>query len=177
MKKIKLTFLYLLSLLMISCGFHLRGNQDLSAILPEVQIQGTNKHSELSRELNRALTVAKVNVLDESETVLNITQDKLSKRVLSIDSDGHANQYELSYQLSFSLAQRTHGDKPSFIDLIPAQSISEKREYLFDADLVLAKANEESRLNNDMRQAAIFQLIRRLSFSLKAKRKIELKAK
>ena len=45
-------------------------------------------------------------------------------------------------------------------------NIHEKREYLFDANLVLAKVDEETRLNNDMRQSAILQLIRRLSFSL-----------
>ena len=177
----KLTLLLLISFLTMSCGFHLRGNQDLSNILPEIKIQGVNKHSELGRELLSTLSSAKVNVSDESGTVLIITQNKSSKRVLSLDSAGRANQYELNYQLEFSLIERTSGDslssenlqsdsklqKDKYIDLIPAQSINEKREYLFDANLVLAKADEEMRLNSDMRQAAILQLIRRLSFSLK----------
>lgn len=173
MKKFNLTVLFLLSGLIVSCGFHLRGNQDLSAVLPEVQIQGTSKHSELGRELLQALADAKVNVLEESGTVLNITQSHISKRVLSLDSAGRANQYELSYQLNFSLVKKEKGKskqgkgEQQFIDLIPAQKIREKREYLFDANLVLAKADEENRLNNDMRQAAIRQLIRRLHFSLK----------
>ena len=55
------------------------------------------------------------------------------------------------------------------VDLIPAQNITEKREYLFDANLVLAKADEETRLNNDMRQASMLQLVRRLMFLLKSK--------
>jgi LPS-assembly lipoprotein len=168
MKKINITILFLLSSFIISCGFHLRGSQDLSAVLPEIQIQGISKHSELGRELIRALTSSKVNVLDESDTVLNITQNTLSKRVLSLDSAGRANQYELSYQLSFSLVKITQGeDKQKLVDLIPAQSIREKREYLFDANLVLAKADEEQQLNNDMREKVILQLMRRLNFSLK----------
>ncbi len=169
MKNIKLTFIVLLSFITTSCGFHLRGNQDLSAVLPEVQIQGTNKHGELGRELISALTSAKINVMDESNVILNITNDKFVKRVLSLDSAGRANQYELSYQLSFSLLKKTENEKQPLIDLIPAQTITEKREYLFDANLVLAKADEENRLNNDMRQAAMLQLIRRLMFSLKSK--------
>lgn len=178
MKNIKLTFVFLLSFLIISCGFHLRGSQDLSAVLPEVQIQGTSKHSELARELTRALTSAKVNVLDESETLLSITRDNFSKRVLSLDSAGRANQYELSYQLSFSLVKKVKSEneesdgKQMIVDLIPEQNITEKREYLFDANLVLAKADEETRLNNDMRQAAMLQLVRRLMFSLKSKNKV-----
>jgi LPS-assembly lipoprotein len=143
-----------------------------------------SKHSELGRELIRALTSAKVNVLDESDTILGITKNNISKRVLSLDSAGRANQYEISYQLSFSLVKKTQAGEQSqskgkqqLIDLIPAQSITQKREYLFDADLVLVKTDEENRLYNDMRQAAILQLIRRLSFSLKRKIKTESKEK
>ena len=61
-------------------------------------------------------------------------------------------------------------NKSQLVDLIAAQNISEKREYLFDANLVLAKTDEEMKLNNDMRQSAILQLLRRLKFSLKSKR-------
>ena len=171
MKKVKYTILFSLSFLIISCGFHLRGNQDLSLVLPEVKIVGVNQHSELGRELIGALNNSKVTVLDESATVLKITLNNLSKRVLSLDSAGRANQYELSYKLSFSLQKmmQSDGDKPQRIDLIAAQNINEKREYLFDANFVLATSDEESRLNNDMRQAAILQLLRRLKFSLKSK--------
>jgi len=173
MKKIKLTLL-LISFLLISCGFHLRGTQDLSAVLPEVQIQGTNKYSELGRELIHTLTNAKVNVMDESDVLLSISQDSFSKRVLSLDSAGQANQYELSYRLNFSLIKKIKSENKEaneqlkVTELIPAQSITEKREYLFDANLVLAKADEENRLNNDMRKAAMLQLVRRLMFLLKS---------
>ena len=168
MKRINITILFLFSSFIISCGFHLRGSQDLSAVLPEVQIQGESEHSELGRELIRILTESKVKVLDESDTVLTITRNTLSKRVLSLDSAGRANQYELSYQLNFSLVKKVQSeDKQTLVDLIPAQSIQEKREYLFDANLVLAKADEENQLNNDMRQKAILQLMRRLNFALK----------
>ena len=169
MIRIKFTLLFLFSLLIISCGFHLRGNQDLSAVLPEVQVQGTNKHSELGRELVRTLTAAKVSIMDESDIILNITRDNFSKRVLSLDSAGRANQYELSYHLGFSLQKKSLiDDKQVLVDVIPAQSITAKREYLFDANLVLSKADEEMRLNNDMRQSAVLQLIRRLKYSLQS---------
>lgn len=171
MNKINMTFLLLISSFVVSCGFHLRGNQDLSSVLPEVQVVGVNQYSELGRELIHALNDSKVNVLDGSATVLTVTQNNISKRVLSLDSAGRANQYELNYRLSFSLQKKVqnYGDKPQLVDLIAAQNISEKREYLFDANLVLAKADEEIKLNNDMRQSAILQLLRRLKFSLQSK--------
>ena len=175
MKNSQFTFLLLFSFLIASCGFHLRGNQDLSSVLPEVQIQGISEHSELGRELSRALIAAKVTVLSESDVLLTITQDNFSRRVLSLDSAGRANQYELNYQLSFALVKKVKSEKEDsekkqkLIDLMPTQTINVKREYLFDADLILAKTDEETRLNNDMRQAAMLQLIRRLRFSLKSK--------
>ena len=173
MRKIKVTTILLFSSLIVSCGFHLRGNQDLSAVLPEVKIQGTNIHSELGRVLTRTLSNAKVSLLDESDVQLTITEDKFSKRVLSLDSAGRANQYELSYRLGFSLLKSIQEQgKNKTVDLIPAQTILERREYLFDANLVLAKADEEARLNSDMRKAAMLQLVRRLKFLLKSQNNI-----
>ena len=110
MKKIKLSFLFLFSFYIVSCGFHLRGNQDISEVLPEVTVAGVDKHSDLGRELIRSLVASKVNVINDSETVLNITNDTFSKRVLSLDSAGRANQYELIYKLNFILVKLKQGE-------------------------------------------------------------------
>ena len=172
MKNFKLTYL-LLSILITSCGFHLRGSQDFSKILPEVNVSGVNKYSDLGRELLRSLATANVNVFDESSIILNITNDTFSKRVLSVDSAGRANQYELRYDVSFTLVKTAKNEKEQkIVDLIPAQNISEKREYLFDANLILATQDEENRLKQDMRQSVILQLMRRLKFLLKANNKV-----
>ena len=171
MKIINFIILLLAASLFTGCGFHLRGSQDLSVVLPEVQLSGVNQHSELGRDLIRALTTSKVTVVDESTTVLSIRQDSISKRVLSVDSAGRANQYELKYQLAFVLQQKIQGEsdnKAQLVDLIKPQTITEKREYLFDANSVLAKTAEEIKLNNDMRQSALIQLLRRLKYSLKS---------
>ena len=173
MKNRKLTFILLLSTLIASCGFHLRGSQDFSKILPEVNVSGVNKYSDLGRELLRSLATANVNVFDESSTILNITKDTFSKRVLSVDSAGRANQYELRYDVSFSLIRgETNGKEKNTIDLIPVQNITEKREYLFDANLILATQDEENRLKQDMRQAVVLQMMRRLKFLLSSKNKV-----
>lgn len=172
MKKINFIIFFLAVSIFTGCGFHLRGSQDLSEILAEVKLTGVNSHSELGRDLVHSLAQAKVNVVEESSTILNITQNNISKRVLSVDSAGRANQYELKYQLGFTLQEMIqNNDKQQLVDLVKPQTISEKREYLFDANLVLAKTSEEIKLNNDMRQSAILQLLRRLKFSLKSKEK------
>ena len=170
--KFSLLFLIVLPGFLTACGFHLRGEQDLSAVLPEVKIQGIDKYSELGRDLSRALRAAKVNLDDESDVVLEVGNDNLTKRVLSVDSAGRANQYELNYQISFKLMKRVkENEKARMQVLLPQQTVSAKREFLFDANLVLAKADEERQLKKDMREDVILQLIRRLVFLLKAENK------
>lgn len=172
---------------MLSCGFHLRGIEDLSSILPELHIQGVSIHSEFGRELKRGLSAAKINVLEESDVVLEISRNEFSKRVLSLDASGRANQYELNYIISFKVTKKsenknsaavTQSGKPDntpavITSLIPQQSINARREFFYDANLVLAKADEENRLAADMRQTMAQQLIRRLSFSLKSRKNIK----
>jgi len=179
MKIINFIILLLAASLFTGCGFHLRGSQDLSVVLPEVQLSGVNPHSDLGRDLIQALTSSKVAVVDESNTILKITQKGISKRVLSVDSAGHANQYELNYKLGFVLQKKVlaEGDQQQLVDLVKPQTISEKREYLFDANSVLAKTAEEIKLNNDMRQSALIQLLRRLKYSLKSSDKTGLVVK
>lgn len=179
MKTMNIFILLLISSFIAGCGFHLRGNQDLSAHLPEVSVKGTNHFSDYGRELIRALNAAKINVYDESTTVMNVRREAFSKRVISLDSAGQANQYELRHDLSFSLVkvipqtQREDSkvNAPKLVDLIPAQNISVTRDYLFDANSVLAGEEEERRLKKAMIQDSILQVIRRLQFSLKAAKK------
>ena len=137
-------------------------------MLPELRISGIEPHSELGKLLAQAFSNAKVIVTEAAKAELKITRFEKSKRVLSLDNNGRANQYELSYQLGFVLFRKTlQGDKEVLQELMPAQTLTEKREYLFDANQVLAKADEENQLYRDMREAAILQLLRRVQFSLK----------
>jgi LPS-assembly lipoprotein len=167
----------LLPTLLAACGFHLRGEQDLSAVLPEVKIQGVDKYSDLGRELYQSLLSSKVNITDDSNIVLDVSNENLSKRVLSVDSAGRANQYELNYQLSFKLVKLVQEEQGiRQLELLPQQTISTKREYLFDSNLVLAKADEEIQLKKDMRQSLMLQLVRRLNYSLKTEKNEAVKA-
>ncbi len=160
-------------LLLAGCGFHLRGSQDLSAVLPEVALSGVTSQTELGRLLYPQLDAAKVKVTDDARLQLRIVQDSYGKRVLSLDNNGRANQYELSYQLGYELVktlpQEDQQAAAQTVTVLPVSTIRERREYLFDANRVLAKAEEEQRLKQDMRKAAVEKLLRRLQFSLKTR--------
>ena len=152
-----------ISLLLSGCGFHLRGSKDFSAQIKSLLIEGTPQHSELGRELRQAFSAAKVSVVEDkfaAELVLVIRQDKKSKRVISLDSSGQPNQYELSYQVQFLLVNKEGTER------LPLQTVRLQREYIFDPNLILAKSSEEQRLQQDMLRQAVDQILRRVAFGL-----------
>lgn len=149
--------------LFTGCGFRLRGSIDLPAELTEVAIQGTRPNGELGVALRNGFTRVGGQVVDSvvnARSVLVITQDSSDRRVLSVDSIGQANEYELAYTLGFRL------DDPDGTNRVVPQSINLRRQYRFDPNQTLAKADEEDRLLREMREDAVRQMLRRLKAGL-----------
>lgn len=149
--------------LLSGCGFRLRGSIELPAELTQVVIEGARPNSELGIALRNGLRRVGGQVVDSAQharSVLVITQDSFERRVLSVDSIGQANEYELQYTLGFRL------DDPDGTNRVVQQSIQLRRQYRFDAAQTLAKADEEVRLVREMRQDAVRQMLRRLKAGL-----------
>jgi LPS-assembly lipoprotein len=163
-----LTVLVLLSTLP-ACGFQLRGAAPVAPVAPVLQntrIQGVANFTDLYLELKRNLERAGSQVLDDAKTsaaVLNITQEQLTRRVLTVDAQGRASEYELTYRVGFEV--RSAGGET----LVPAQSISLLRDYKFDPDNVLAKDTEEQALRKALVTAAVQQMMRRIDAIMKTK--------
>jgi len=137
----------------------MRGSIDLPEELTEVALAGTRPNGELGVALRNGFARVGGQVVDSGESassVLVITQDSYSRRVLSVDSIGQANEYELRYTLGFRL------DDPGGTNRVVQQSFNLRRQYRYDPNLTLAKADEEARLVREMRQDAARQLLRRL---------------
>lgn len=147
------------SVALSGCGFHLRGSIQLPEELTEVALQGTRPNGDLGVAVRNGFARVGGQVVDSSSTarsILVITRDATSRRVLSVDSIGQANEYEVRYTLGFRL------DDPEGNNRVVQQSIDLRRQYRFDPNLALAKADEEARLIREMRQDAVRQMLRRL---------------
>lgn len=141
------------------CGFHLRGSTELPEELSEVALQGTRPNGDLGIAVRNGFTRVGGQLVDSTasaRSVLVISQDSVSRRVLSVDSLGQANEYELAYTLGFRLDD-THG-----ANRVVQQTINLRRQFRYDPNLTLAKADEEARLVREMRQDAVRQMVRRL---------------
>ncbi|GAA0675277.1 LPS assembly lipoprotein LptE [Rheinheimera tangshanensis] len=144
------------SLLLTSCGFHLRGSLPLERY-PAIFVDA-KKHSELASLLSEQLesnAVKLLTKLDPKAPALMLQQDSLERRTLSLFPNGQVAEYELIYRVKYQV-------------LLPGQDIQEfqfelTRDYQDDPNLALAKAKELDLLLQELRSQAASRIIRQLN--------------
>ncbi len=140
-----------------ACGFHLRGQADLSFQNLYVQQAGAPG---IATELRRALRSNGITVVEtpkQAEMLLELMGEGYEKRILSLSGGGKVREYELLYHVNF----RTRESGSELWG--PMQTVEGRRDYSFDDAQLLAKEGEEARLNSDMRADAVREILRRLS--------------
>jgi LPS-assembly lipoprotein len=157
LKLVLRTWLYIVMIAsLIGCGFHMRGAEDLS--FNSVFIQGNTLV--ISKNLNKTLRTNGVKVLDSAENaelLLEMVGEESEKRILSLSGTGAVNEFELYYRVHY----RT---KPVGAELwSQVQTVESRRDYTYSDANLLAKQDEEKRLNQDMQSDVIRALMHRLS--------------
>jgi len=165
MKKIMIRFkniFLLLSLMFISaCGYHLRGNLDLPEGLKSIYIQdGSGQLRKIFKITLRSAEVKLVAKAEDAGIVVNITREKMRRRVVSLSNTGRANTYELYYELDFILLD-AKGNKLS--ELQPVEIV---RDYFIDQEDILGKNNEEQVIRDEMYRQAVHTIINRSRVAL-----------
>ncbi|MGR6035154.1 MAG: LPS-assembly lipoprotein LptE [Candidatus Nitrosoglobus sp.] len=152
-------FLFSLLLLM-GCGFHLRGNVQLSPLLTRTYVQGIPPYSELGVQIKRSLEANGVTVTSEpknASATLSITYNQIQRQVLSVGgSTAKVQEYALKYVLQFQVTN------PKGKILLPSQRIELMREYRFDALSVLSAGDQENLLREAMQKDIVQQILWRL---------------
>jgi LPS-assembly lipoprotein len=163
-----LTLTFLIVFALTSCGFHLRGAYRLPTQMAVVFLKAEDNNGEVVRILKRTLKASNINIVEtkeESQAVLSLSQRKQSKRVISVDTQGRVLEYELNYQINFSVKAIDSDFE------INEQTIKLQRDFLFDAEDVLGKGREEATLIKDMQQ----DIVRLIMLRLQAAQKNNLK--
>ena len=152
-----IALLFTMVLMVLSgCGFQLRGTADLA--FKNVYIQG-GKLS-ITRDLERTLKINGVQIADKSEDaelMLDLVGESNQKRIMSLSGGGLVREFELIYLLNFRVREASN---PIWG---PVQTIRNRRDFSYNDNALLGKAEEEERLNADMRQDAIREVLRRLT--------------
>ena len=150
---------------MTACGFRLRGSIEVPDILRQTHIAGTAAFSELNQELKRVLQRSGSKVLSQpgnAKSIITISGEKFRRRVLTVDAQGRASEYELQYRYNFSI-RNADGEI-----IVRDQTIDLTRDYQFDPNNVLAKDAEEAQIRTDMVKFSVRQMMRRVDSQLKS---------
>lgn len=138
------------------CGFHLRGSVQLPTALSVMTVMDARPATEIASQLRRSLERQGVTLREDASMVLLFQGESFTKRVLSVDTQGRAQEYGLSYQVSFSLRD-TQGEL-----WLSVQNVGANRDMRVDPAAVLAAGSEEARLKMDMINDAVNNILRRL---------------
>jgi len=137
-----------------ACGFKLRDSVELPADMSPIFLK-KNSVLQLGREIEALLIGNKIDLtydVKASNTQLELVKESKKRRVLSVDSNGRAREYLLSYVVTFSIKTKSTGTAAAKQEI--PEKITLSRSLLFDPDAVLAVANESEVLYKDMRRDA-----------------------
>ena len=159
----KKSVILIMALLISACGYHLRGALDLPKGMKNVYLEGGS--AQLREQFKRAMEGSSVQLASSPENagiIVKIFDEVDQRRVLSLNSGGIANDFELSYRFDYELL-----DSKNKV-LMPRQPIEIKREYFNDQLAIIAKGNEESTIRGEMYQQAVRSVVNRARVALEA---------
>ena len=155
----KLCYIFLglfIALTFPSCGFQLRGVTELS--FKHLYIQGAPLS--ISREFKQSLKTNGIQVVESKDTadlMIEFLNEVSEKKILSLSGTGVVREFELNYQVSFRIRE------PNNPLWRAPQTVQNRRDYSYNDNDLLGKADEEGMLNNDMRKDAVREIMRRLT--------------
>ena len=156
MARLSLLLVILFSLLLSSCGFHLRGDLPLSHF-PAMYVQ-SERHSELAALVSERLKYNKVELLGSYQPgapMLQLLDDSLERRTLSLFPNGQVAEYELIYKVRYALTMPERDAQQYQFELF--------RDYQDDPNQALAKAKELELMLGELRQQAANRILRQLA--------------
>lgn len=138
--------------LLSGCGFHLRGSYQIPAQLEQVSLEAPIR-SELSTRLQNEFAQYEIEIVERDSHVTHIElfEDTLDRRVLSLLISGQVAEYELIYTAHI----RVH----TVDGRIENHDIQIYRDYQEDPNFALAKTRELELLVNEMRDDAVYRIM------------------
>ncbi len=136
------------------CGFKLRGLYDIPSSLTRVAIVTENPNSEMVRTLQQALQANGVTVDSQAPYRIEILEESMTRRTLSLDSSARPSEYEIRGEVTFQVT-----DLDDQLILTPRSLMSE-RSYNVDSSNITASESQEPILRQQIRQDLSQQIMR-----------------
>ncbi len=145
--------------LLTSCGFHLQGRTPLPEAFAYTFIDTKDEQTDFVQDLRKALIASGARVIrtqGSSGATIDVHDDELTERVLSVSARNIPTEYELTYKVEFSVSS---GGKL----LIEHEEISASRDFSFDETQLLAKEREQEILREALARDLVALVMRRLA--------------
>lgn len=151
---LKRLLLVTLTLLVASCGFHLRGMMEAPSWLRGIAISAEALDVELVSMLKSQLKHYKIEVYPDitKAPYLLITQSRFEKRIISVGASTNPRQYQLLLTIELMLQSKNAEI------IVPKRQLLVTRQLTVNNDRILGSNEEERILMNEMRQDALIQL-------------------
>lgn len=146
------------------CGFHLRKLVDLPRGMERIYVKGAPPGNQFVNQLNQTIKLSNGQVtpdLSSAGLILQVFNDNMSRREVSLSQTGKANEYELTYTLIYQL------QLPTGETVLPRQSIQVIRDYFNPQINVIGKSEEEGVIRTEMYREAARTLLRRTEIALR----------
>lgn len=167
MQSIKhLSFIFLFFLTLTACGYQLRGSIELSEDMKDLYLE--NASGQLRQEISDTLKFSKgrlVGTPEEAGIVIKVLKESMKVHVLSVSATGKANQFELLYDLLFSIYS------PEGELLLGNQRVQSQRSYFNDQEEILAQTSEEQLIRTEMYNQAVRSIILRAQIAMENSQK------
>lgn len=153
---------YILACLMVSlialqgCGFQLVAHD---AIDPNLQVNIINQSAPLaSSSLAQELRLRQIQTQSATPDIeLTLRGERVDNRLLAIDSDGRAAEYQLEHTLEVSA--KTEGERSQWY------SFTATRDYTYDESNVLGKSQEQLLIRQTLREELAQRIVERFLFT------------
>lgn len=158
----KIFYSCIFSILLSSCGFHLRQPITANEHLPALQVTSQLKNPQELIVIKQALKQAGFSIGEQSAPVaLNIISMNLEKRTYTYTDLTKASEYQLIQTLNYQLLDAHQNPKT------PVIQIYLDRIYPVDIKNLSGNNQEEALIQEELHSNAINQLIEQLNQNLK----------
>lgn len=151
-----ITFFLFVLLNIGGCGFHLQQSYLIPREFTTLHLASQDEYSQLTRLVKERLRLNNITLSNKPDIAeLRLVNDSLSRATLSLYPTGNVAEYELIYQVNFTVSL-PKGDPRDY-------SVEIRRDYLDDPATALAKSREMELLTREMRIQAADKIIRVLA--------------
>ncbi|WP_299180288.1 LPS assembly lipoprotein LptE [uncultured Neptuniibacter sp.] len=152
---IKFILISLTFSLLTACGFHLRGVQDVSAEKSRVTLIANNASNNLLQSLRQNMKFNGIIETQDAPYQLHILDHRYKRRTVTLNSDSDVDEYELSVEVTYLIADSE--GKPLSSDI----RLQRERSYTYDKDAATASSEQESQLKRELYESVAQSILRR----------------